>query len=155
MKLQSLADLAAVPGSALSGNHPVNKIDVQRWLSGSLDKKRDAQNTSITNSTRVDAAFDAVEFCALAVLAAQGYRVSSKTGHHKASLEGAAISMALSQSIVDEVDALKDWRNRKYRAAQEVSQQEVADALELVDRYLAQTLDWFQRRKPNLVKPDA
>jgi hypothetical protein len=67
-------------------------------------------------------------------------------------LEGAARVMGLPQALVDTVDALRDWRNRKYQAAFTASEADVADALDTARRYLEATAGWFLRACPGLFK---
>lgn len=67
-----------------------NRQTIQSQLRAAVQKYKDAQNTSVSDPTRLDAAYDAILFCALAVFAAQGYRISSKPGHHRIAMEGLA-----------------------------------------------------------------
>ncbi|WP_321782585.1 hypothetical protein [Paraburkholderia sp. J94] len=129
-----------------------NKDDLRAWL-GEADKKlRDAGNTDISESTRMDAAYDAVFFCALGVICTQGYRATSKPGHHVKVLEAAAIVMKLAQSLQDSVEALQDWRNRKYIAAFSATQDDVAEAIDTAKAYQAEVFDWLQHHAANMLK---
>ena len=67
-------------------------------------------------------------------------------------LGAAARIMGLPQGLVDTVDALRDWRNRKYQAAFAASDADVDDALDTARRYLEATAGWFQRACPGLFK---
>lgn len=60
--------------------------------------------------------------------------------------------MGLPQGLIDTVDALRDWRNRKYQAAFTASNADVADALDTARRYLEVTAGWVQRACPELLK---
>jgi hypothetical protein len=147
-----LDDLLDLPGTPLVRQPAVNKIQVQGWLNEAALKYADAQRQANSASTRTDAAYDSVFFCALAVLASQSVRVTSKPGHHQMALEAAARIMGLPQGLVDTVDALRDWRNRKYQAAFTASDADVDDALDTARRYLEATAGWFQRACPGLFK---
>jgi hypothetical protein len=150
--MPSLDDLLNTPDTPLTRQSAVNKLQLQGWLKEAALKYADAQRKENSASTRMDAAYDSVFFCALAVLASQSVRVSSKPGHHQMSLEAAAHIMSLPQELSDTVDALRDWRNRKYQAAFTASDADVTDALDTVFRYLEATSSWFQRVCPSLLK---
>jgi len=140
------------PDTPLVRQSAINKMQIQGWLKEAALKYADAQRQANSASTRTDAAYDSVFFCALAVLASQSVRVSSKLGHHQVALEAAARVMGLPQVLVDTVDALRDWRNRKYQAAFTASDADVSDALDTARRYLEATAGWFQRACPGLLK---
>ena len=48
---------------------------------------------------------------------AQGWRATSDKGHHAAVFEGEAQAIGLRHARFHEIDALRDWRNRKGGAA--------------------------------------
>lgn len=150
--MSQLDDLLNMPDTPLVRQSAVNKMQIQGWLNEAALKYADAQRQANSASTRTDAAYDAVFFCALAVLASRSVRVSSKPGHHRMALEAAARVMSLPQALVDTVDALRDWRNRKYQAAFTASDADVADALDTARRYLEATAGWFQLASPGLLK---
>ncbi len=147
-----LDDLLDTPDTPLVRQSAINKAQIQGWLNEAALKYADAQRQANSASTRTDAAYDSVFFCALAVLASQSVRVSSKPGHHQMALKAAARVMSLSEELIDTVDALRDWRNRKYQAAFTASDADVADALDTARRYLEATAGWFQRACPALIK---
>lgn len=140
--LRSFPDLAREPGSPL---HPLpaNARDVVAWLQSAQVKLRDAQQTVVSAGTRMDAAWDAVLLACLAVACAEGWRAGSDKGHHAAVFEGAAQAMGLGQRRFDEIDALRDWRNRKYRAGQYTTTEEVDEAIALVQPFQAEVATWF------------
>lgn len=100
----------------------------------------------------MDAAWDAVLPACLAVACAQGWRATSDKGHHAAVFEGAAQAMGLGQGRFDELDALRDWRNRKYRAGQFSTVAEVEEAIALVTPFQAAVAGWFANQHPVLLK---
>lgn len=73
----------------------------------------------------------------LAVACAEGWRATSDKGHHQVALEGAAAAIGLSQSRLDELDTLRDWRNREYRAGFNVEPEELGEAIAWVSPFLA------------------
>ncbi len=88
----------------------------------------------------------------LAVAGAQGWRATSDKGHHAAVFEGAAQAIGLRQVRFDELDALRDWRNREYRAGQFTTVQEVAEAIAWVTPFQDDVAAWFARQHPALMK---
>jgi hypothetical protein len=88
----------------------------------------------------------------LAVACAQGWRATSDKGHHAAVFEGAAHAMGLGQNRYDELDALRDWRNRKYRAGQFSTPAEVEEAIALVKPFQAGMAIWFASQHAVLMK---
>jgi hypothetical protein len=115
-------------------------------------KLQDAQQTVVSARTRMDAAWDAVLLACLAVACAQGWRATSDKGQHAAVFEGAAQAMGLTQRRVDELDTLRDWRNRKYRAGKFSTPEEVDEAIALVTPFQADVAAWFAAQHPRLMK---
>jgi hypothetical protein len=89
----------------------------------------------------MDAAYDAVFFCALAVRTSQAVRVTSRPGHHAVALEAAATVMKL-----------QEWRNRKYQGFFSANERDVADAIETARKYLEATSAWVKREQAQLLK---
>lgn len=106
--LQSFHELSAQPDSPLRRQAP-NGLDVMSWLQHAHLKLQDAGLSAVSPATRLDAAYDAVLFCCLAVASAQGYRAGSEKGHHAVVLEGAAQAMGLTVLQFDQLDTLRDW----------------------------------------------
>lgn len=149
--LQSFDQLAAVPGAPLK-RQPANAQDVLAWLQAAQVKLQDAQQTVVSAGTRMDAAWDAVLLACLAVACAQGWRATSDKGHHEAVLQGTVQAVGLGQTRYDELDALRDWRNRKYRAGQFSTVEEVAEAIALVTPFQADVAGWFASQHATLMK---
>ncbi|MFP3795500.1 hypothetical protein [Paraburkholderia sp. SIMBA_027] len=149
--MPTLDDLLNEPNTPLV-RRAANKADLRAWI-GEADKKlRDARNTDISESTRMDAAYDAVFFCALGVISTQGCRATARPGHHVKVLEAAAIVMKTPQRLQDSVEALQDWRNRKYVAAFLATEGDVAEAIETAQTYQAKVFDWLQANAATLLK---
>lgn len=149
--LRSFRHLAAEPGAPLQPL-PANARDVVAWLQATQVKLHDAQQTVVSAGRRMDAAWDAVLLACLAVACAEGWRATSDKGHHAAVFEGAAQAMGLGQRRFDEIDALRDWRNRKYRAGLFSTAEEVDEAIALVTPFQADVAAWFGARHPKLMK---
>lgn len=149
--LRSFQQLAREPDSPLKPQ-PANARDVVAWLQAAQVKLQDAQQTVISAGTRMDAAWDAVLLACLAVASANGWRATADRGHHAAVFEGALQAVGLAQRRFDELDALRDWRNRKYRAGQFSTAGEVDEAIALVSPFQADVAAWFNRQHGALMK---
>jgi hypothetical protein len=148
--LRSFKQLASEPDAPLR-SLAANARDVS-CLQAAQVKLNDAQQTVVSAGTRMDAAWDAVLLACLAVACAQGWRATSDKGHHAAVFEGAAQAIGLGQGRFDELDALRDWRNRKYRAGQFSTINEVNEAIALVTPFQADVAAWFANQHPALMK---
>lgn len=67
-------------------------------------------------------------------------------------VEGAARVVGLGQARFDALDALRNWRNRKYRAGLVSTADEAAEAVALAEPYLADVAAWFAAAHPALLK---
>lgn len=149
--LRSFRQLAHEPGAPLQAL-PANARDAVAWLRAAQVKLQDAQQQVISEGTRMDAAWDAVLMACLAVACAEGWRATSDKGHHAAVLQGAAQAMGLGQARYDELDTLRDWRNRKYRAGKFSTLAEVEEAIALVTPFQADVASWFAAQHAALMK---
>lgn len=149
--LRSFQRLAAEPDAPLKPQ-PANARDVVAWLQQAQIKLGDAGQTVVSAGTRMDAVWDAVLLACLAVAYAEGWRATSDRGHHVVVLEGAAQAVGLGQARFDELDTLRDWRNRKYRAGQLMTVQEVDEAIAWVKPFLAEVAAWFAAHHATLMK---
>ncbi|QYD72518.1 hypothetical protein KZJ38_22615 [Paraburkholderia edwinii] len=140
------------PDTPLEKQRTVNKAQVQGWLKEAVRKYEDAGRSANSESTRMDAAYDATFFCALAALATQAVRVTSRPRHHVVALEAAAALMALPAALMDEADALREWRNRKYQGFFSATERDVADGIDTAKRYLEATSLWLRQNEPHLLK---
>lgn len=148
---QSFQQLSAEPDSPLR-KQAANGLDVMTWLQQAQLKLADAKMLAVSPATRMDAAYDAVLFCCLAVACAEGYRAGSDKGHHAVVLEGAAQCFSLTEHQFDELDTLREWRNRKYRAAFKVEPHEVDEAIEIAEPFLAKVAEWFASNHVKLLR---
>ena len=148
--LRSFQQLAREPDAAIKVQ-ATNANDAVSWLKQAQVKLKDARQTAVSEGTRMDAAWDAVLMACSAVACAQGWRITSDKGHHALALEGAAQAVALSMSRYDELDTLRDWRNRKYRAGYEVQPDELTEALGWVEPFLNGVAQWFAEHHPTLM----
>lgn len=132
----------------------LDKGTVQELLAAGVQKFEDANRKANSSPTRLEAAYDAMLFCALAIFAARGYRVTAEKGHHTVALEGMAAELQLAQAHIDQIEAVQEIRNTKYTGLLKVSDADMKTALEQAQRVLNQTEAWFQANRPELLKAD-
>lgn len=130
----------------------INRQSIKELLMAAIQKYEDASQTSVSGPTRLEAAYDAILFCALAVFAAEGYRVSAAQGHHRLALEGLAGALKLKETVIDEVESLLDVRNSKYTGFLTANPADIKMALSLGERVLSETEYWFAAKHPEILK---
>jgi hypothetical protein len=130
----------------------LNKSSVQELLQSAVQKLQDAHVIAVSAPTRFEAAYDAMLFAALALFAAQGFRVSSQPGHHRIAMEGLVATLGLAIAVRDELEAFLDERNSKYTGFLTVKPADLALVLSRATDILARTSHWFETRHPELLK---
>lgn len=130
----------------------LNKSSVQELLQSAVQKLQDANVAAVSAPTRFEAAYDAILFAALALFAAQGFRITSQHGHHWVALEGLVATLGLTTSILDELETVLDERNSKYTGFLTVKPADLALVLSRANDILAKTSHWFETKHPELLK---
>lgn len=93
---------------------PQDKGAIRRWITAADEKVKDAENATVSISTRFEAVYDATFNIALVVLNASGWRHRSVQGHHGFVLEAACAAIGAGEAMFDKLDAIRDMRNQKY-----------------------------------------
>lgn len=78
--LRSFQRLASEPDSPVK-QQATNAKDAVSWLKQAQVKLNNAQQSTVSEGTRMDATWDAVLMACLAVVSAQGWRLTSDKGH--------------------------------------------------------------------------
>lgn len=130
----------------------VNKKTVQELLAAAVQKRADALRKENSSPTRLEAAYDAMLFCALALFAAHGLRAAASHGHHKLLLEGMTAELSLSLQTYDEIQLLREVRNSKYTGLLNVAPADLKLSAELLERVMSETEGWFRKNKPDMLK---
>lgn len=120
-------------GSKVFRKAPVNRSAIQGWVQISQGKVSDAMKPDNSPGTRLGAAYDSVLNLSLAVLASKGWRVSSAEGHHAQSLEAACSYAGVTESVFNDMDAVRDLRNNQYDGVP-ASQDDVKFAIVSMER---------------------
>jgi hypothetical protein len=125
---------------------------VQELLMSAVQKFKDSSVQGVSDPTKMDAAYDAILFSALAVFAAEGYRVTSNLGHHQLALEGLAGSLCLGEAAHDEMQQMRELRNLKYTGFHTVNPADLKAGLALAERILNETSGWLEQNHPAMLK---
>lgn len=152
MKFRSPEQLSRDEPAVVRFERTFNRDTVRGWLAEAVGKLADANRRDNLPSTRMDAAYDAILLSALALFALRRFRVAGGSGHHRLALEGMAHVLAMSESEFDLVDAVREWRNRKYQGAMRATEDEVEDAVDCARRTLSRVEQWLQREAPDVFK---
>jgi hypothetical protein len=89
-----------------------DKAQVTKLLAAAQRNIADAQLTGLSAENRFDAAYKAIMQLAMVALNANGFRtLTSKPGHHQTAIQTLTLTVALPQSKVIVLDALRKQRN--------------------------------------------
>ncbi len=92
--------------------HEAGRAVVLKLLAAAERNLADARVTAISAENRFDAAYKAILQCAMAALAAKGYRTStSQPGHHQTAIQTLPLTLAVDSATVIVLDALRKQRN--------------------------------------------
>ena len=92
--------------------HDAGRAVVLKLLAAAERNLADARVTAISAENRFDAAYKAILQCAMAALAAKGYRTStSQPGHHLTAIQTLPLTLAVDSATVIVLDALRKQRN--------------------------------------------
>ncbi len=152
MQIRTPHQLAQAEPATVRQERTISKQMVQELLMSAVQKFKDSSVQAVSDPTKMEAAYDAILFSALAVFAAQGYRISSNQGHHRLALEGLAGSLGLGESVLDEMQLMLDLRNSKYTGFLTVKPADLKLGLGLAERILSETSGWLEQNHPDLLK---
>ncbi len=133
--------------------HPCaqDKVAIRAWISAAHEKTLDADNTSVSMGTRVEAAYDATFNIALAVINASGWRHRAVPGHHAFVLEAACESIGAKESLFDRLDAIRELRNQKYDGIARTAA-DLVDVRKVYQHFSALVENWLPLAHPGLFK---
>ena len=131
--------------------HAPDRGSVQKLLTAARRNLADAQVQSISKDNRFDAAYKAIQQCAMIGLWASGYRTStSQPGHHQTALQCLTLTMGLPSSSVIVLDALRKQRNLSDYEGDPISDGALASCLEEASKLLVITERWLGTEHPLL-----
>lgn len=138
-------------GSKVFRAAPTDKHFIRGLIEAAQWKTKDVEIEAVSLDTRVEAAYDAVFDCSLAVLNATGFRVTSAPGHHEQALEAACALVGTSEGLCDRLDALREVRNQKYTGARR-SERDLAVAREAMNQFIDLAVSWLREKHAQLLR---
>ena len=92
--------------------HEAGHAVILKLIAAAERNLADARVTAISAENRFDAAYKAILQCAMAALAAKGYRTStSQPGHHQTAIQTLPLTLAVDNGTVIVLDALRKQRH--------------------------------------------
>jgi len=138
-------------GSKVFRSAAADKRIILALLRAAQTKAKDAEIEAISLDTRVEAAYDAVFDCCLAVLIAERYRTNAVSGHHQEALEAACALVGTGDGLFEKLDALRDVRNLKYTGAPR-TQADLTEARAAMERFSELVVAWLKHRHADLLR---
>lgn len=131
--------------------HAPDRGAIQKLLVAARRNLADAQVLSISKDNRFDAAYKAIQQCAMIGLWASGYRTStSQPGHHQTALQCLTLTMGLPPPTVIVLDALRKQRNLSDYEGDPISDGALASCLQEATGLLSFTERWLETAHPTL-----
>jgi len=103
------------------------------------------------STPRVEAAYDAVFDCCLAVLNAERYSTHAAPGHHQEVLEAACALVGTGTGLFEKLDALRDVRNSKYTGAAR-TQADLTEAKAAMQRFTELAVAWLKQKHADVLR---
>ncbi len=138
-------------GSKVFRPAPADKRIIRALLQAAQRKAKDAELKAVSLDTRVEAAYDAVFDCCLAVLIAERYRTNAVTGHHQEALEAACALVGTGDGLYEKLDALRDVRNLKYTGAPR-TEADLTEAKAAMERFTELAVAWLKRKHGHVLR---
>lgn len=133
--------------------HTTNAKQLGRLLKSARRAIEDASEVTISNETRLDAAYRAITQICMAVLWANGCRPSkSKPGHHQIMIQSLVSSIGLDNDEMRFLDIFRVKRNAIDYSGEDVDEGSVAACIQAADRLFQYATDWLKANKPELMK---
>lgn len=112
----------------------------------------DAAVTAVSADRRFATAYNAALQAANMLAACSGYRVASRTGHHRIAFEAIPLALgAAAERYADYFEICRRKRNRiDYMLAEVASETEAEEALRLAQEFHQLVEEWIARRHPTL-----
>jgi hypothetical protein len=112
----------------------------------------DARVEAISDDLRFQAAFSAALTAANLALRASGYRTRVQTGHHQKIVESLEFTIQSDPLVIQKMRVFSKKRNAtSYDAAGTVSQQELAQAIQMAGDLQQSVVQWLHDTHPELM----
>lgn len=131
--------------------HTPNAGEIERLLAAVRRNLQDASVAGLSDETRFDAGYKAIMQCALAALAACGYRPASNVpGHHQTMIASLSLTIGLAKDETIVLDALRKKRNLNDYSGDLIDPESVRECISRAQSLLVTTENWLKAHKPEL-----
>lgn len=133
--------------------HAPTAAEIRRLLAAAERNLKDAAVTGISDETRFDAGYKTIMQCALAALAASGYRPATNVpGHHQTMVASVSFTLGVPKDEWLVLDALRRKRNINDYAGDLIDSESVRECIARAEALLITTRQWLDAHHPELVK---
>jgi len=133
--------------------HTTNTGQLGKLLNAAKRSLADATEATISNETRLDAAYKAITQICMAVLWANGYRPSkSKPGHHQIMIQSLVSSIGLDNDEMRLLDTFRVKRNAIDYTGEDVDEGSVDACIQAAGNLLQHATDWLNANTPELMR---
>ncbi len=133
--------------------HTTDAKQLGKLLEAAARSIADARESSISNETRLDAAYRAISQHSTAALWANGYRTSrSKSGHHQTMIQSLVHSVGLDNDQMRLLDTFRVKRNAIDYTGEDVDEGSVEECVKAAERLQELVINWLGINKPELVQ---
>ena len=147
MGLENLSKIGALEP------HTTDSKQVGRMLEAAKSSIADAKQESITNETRLDAAYRAITQLSMVALWANGFRTSkSKPGHHQTMIQSLVNSVELDNDQMRMLDTFRVKRNAIDYTGEDVDENSVIECIRSAESLRQHVIDWLNSNKPEFMK---
>jgi len=132
--------------------HQTSRDEIAGLLAVARRDLADSQVEGLSLDASFNHAYNAVLQCALAALAAGGYRIARGVSHHHYAIQSLAYTIGCDAGVIAKLEKFRKKRNiSDYEQAGTVSDQEAAAMVELARELTAKTETWLRKERPELV----
>jgi hypothetical protein len=137
---------------ALLEEHVTNAAQLARLLDAAARSLEDARQNSITNETRLDAAYKSITQLCSAALWGNGYRTSkSKPGHHQTMIQSLVHSIEMDTDQVRLLDVFRVKRHAIDYSGEDVDDSSVQECIAAAENLQREVTDWLRTNRPELL----
>jgi hypothetical protein len=131
--------------------HQATRAEIASLLALIDRDLNDARVASISPDWRLAIAYNSALQCAVAALAASGYRPGKGGSHHYYAIESLRFTLEYDEAIIDTLDAFRKKRNvADYERAGTTTDTEVQELIDLASQMRQDLLDWLASKHPDL-----
>jgi uncharacterized protein (UPF0332 family) len=132
--------------------HSTSPKEIEGLISIIERDLRDACISGLSLDWRLAIAYNAVLQCAIAALAASGYRPGKGGSHHYYAIESLRYTLECGEELIRTLDAYRKKRNiADYEIAGAVTETEVKELIDMAGEIRDQLISWLKSAHPELV----